>query len=157
TWMANGPDRIGRVYKKALYRGYTDDSFTTPLPVDPSLGTMGPLMHAVVGDHVVVVFKNNTAYPRSVHFHGLEYTKENEGAGYGSGAHNPGDAVPPGETVVYHLDVPERAGPGPNDGSSVLWMYHSHVDEPVDVNSGLMGAVVVTAAGHAREDGSPDD
>lgn len=156
TWMQNGPQRIGRVYKKALYRGYTDDTFTTPLPVDPSLGTLGPTLHAVVGDHVMIVFKNNTAYPRSIHVHGLAYTKENEGAGYGS-SHTPGDAVPSGETFTYHLDVPDRAGPGPNDGSSVLWMYHSHVDEPVDVNSGLMGAIVVTGEGKAREDGTPAD
>src|SRR4029078_2902834 len=42
-------------------------------------------------------------------------------------------------------DVPERAGPGPMDGSSVLWMYHSHTDEDTDTNAGLIGPTVTTA------------
>ncbi len=29
VFVQNGPDRIGRVYTKALYREYTDDTFTT--------------------------------------------------------------------------------------------------------------------------------
>jgi manganese oxidase len=53
--------------------------------------------------------------------------------------------------------VPARAGPGPMDGSSVLWMYHSHVDEVRDINSGLLGPLIVTARGMARPDGSPKD
>jgi len=36
-------------------------------------------------------------------------------------------------------------------------MYHSHVDEPVDTNAGLMGPIIVTREGMAEEDGSPKD
>jgi hephaestin len=43
------------------------------------------------------------------------------------------------------------------DPSSVMWMYHSHVDEPGDTNAGLMGPIIVTARGKARPDGSPLD
>jgi len=43
------------------------------------------------------------------------------------------------------------------DPSSVMWMYHSHVDEPGDTNAGLMGPIIVTALGKARPDGSPAD
>jgi hephaestin len=159
VFVKNGPDRIGKVYKKAVFRGYTDSTFTTQTPPDPRwehLGTLGPVIRAVVGEHIDVVFKNNTEFPRSVHVHGLEYDKNSEGAPYG-GDPGPDDIVAPGATVTYHFNVPDRSGPGPNDGTSVFWMYHSHVDEPVDVNSGLMGAIIVTANGHAREDGSPDD
>jgi FtsP/CotA-like multicopper oxidase with cupredoxin domain len=53
--------------------------------------------------------------------------------------------------------VPARAGPGPMDGSSVLWMYHSHVDEVRDINTGLFGPMIITARGKARPDGSPND
>jgi hephaestin len=53
--------------------------------------------------------------------------------------------------------VPERAGPGPMDPSSVMWMYHSHVDEVADTYAGLMGPIVVTRRGMARPDGSPRD
>jgi len=53
--------------------------------------------------------------------------------------------------------VPERAGPGPMEGSSTMWMYHSHVDEAADTNAGLMGPMIVTRCGQARPDGSPID
>jgi FtsP/CotA-like multicopper oxidase with cupredoxin domain len=53
--------------------------------------------------------------------------------------------------------VPERAGPGPGDGSSVMWMYHSHVDEVADTYAGLMGPIEITRRGMARPDGSPKD
>jgi len=53
--------------------------------------------------------------------------------------------------------VPERAGPGPMDGSSVMWMYHSHVDEVRDINTGLFGPIIITARSKARPDGSPND
>jgi hephaestin len=63
----------------------------------------------------------------------------------------------PGATIAYTWPVPERAGPGPADGSSVVWPYHSHVDEPRDVNSGLAGAIIVTEADRMRSDGRPVD
>jgi manganese oxidase len=53
--------------------------------------------------------------------------------------------------------VPERAGPGPAEGSSVMWMYHSHGNEVADTNAGLVGPMVVTRQGMARADGSPVD
>jgi hephaestin len=43
------------------------------------------------------------------------------------------------------------------DGSSVLWMYHSHVNESADINAGLIGPMIVTARGKAKADGSPKD
>jgi hephaestin len=53
--------------------------------------------------------------------------------------------------------VPERAGPGPHDGSSVMWMYHSHSDEVGDTYAGLVGPMVITSAAQARPDGTPKD
>lgn len=44
----------------------------------------------------------------------------------------------------YVWKVPERSGPGPSDPSSIVWLYHSHVDEIRDTNSGLVGAIVVS-------------
>jgi FtsP/CotA-like multicopper oxidase with cupredoxin domain len=41
--------------------------------------------------------------------------------------------------------------------SSVIWWYHPHLDEPIETNAGLMGAIIVTARGKARPDGSPND
>jgi FtsP/CotA-like multicopper oxidase with cupredoxin domain len=163
VFMQNGPDRIGSVYRKAVYREYTDSTFTKLKArgtADQHLGILGPVIRAEVGDTIRFVFKNNTRFPTSVHPHGVFYNKDAEGAPYadGTGAAAKGDdSVAPGTTYTYTWNVPERAGPGPMDGSSTLWMYHSHVDEPGDTNAGLVGPIVVTKKGMAKADGSPID
>jgi len=160
VFVQNGPDRIGKVYIKALFREYTDATFTKRAPENPAwshLGTLGPVIRATVGDRVDVVFKNNTTFPRSVHAHGLQYDKSSEGAPYHDDADHSDDVIEPGATFTYHYNVPERAGPGPGDGSSIMWMYHSHVDEPRDINSGLVGPIIITARDHTLADGTPDD
>lgn len=154
---------IGRVYKKALFREYTDSTFTTlkPRPEEwAHLGFLGPLLRAEVGDTIVVVFRNHASRPYSVHPHGVFYRKDSEGTPYSDetgDVDKRDDAVPPGGTHTYLWPVPERAGPGPNDPSSVLWMYHSHVREDEDINSGLMGPMIVTAAGKSGPEGRPVD
>jgi hephaestin len=88
------------------------------------------------------------------------YDKASEGVPYNDGTNGrdkADDGVPPGATHTYVWPVPERAGPGPMDGSSVMLMYHSHVDEVRDINTGLFGPIIVTARGKARPDGSPND
>ena len=161
VFVAAGPDRIGSAYGKSLYREYTDESFTTLEPRPPAwehLGFLGPVIHAVVGDRVRIVFKNNLDRPASVHMHGLKYDKGSEGAPYDDGStpqQKDDDAVPPGAVHTYEYSVPDRAGPGPMDGSSVMWMYHSHTDEVGDTYAGLVGPVIVTARGQARADGTP--
>lgn len=163
VFVQNGPDRIGSTYIKALYREYTNASFTTLKPVAPEwkhLGLMGPAIHAEVGDTIVVVFKNNASFPFSMHPHGVFYQKDSEGAPYSdgtSGNKKNDDAVPPGGTHTYTWLVPERAGPGPMDPSSVLWAYHSHTDEVADTNAGLIGPIIITRKGMAKPDGSPND
>ncbi len=163
VFVANGPDRIGRVYLKSIYREYTDESFKElePRPDEwEHLGMLGPVIQAEVGDTIEVVFRNNTPFPASMHPHGVLYDKDSEGAPYADGtseADKADDAVPEGGTHTYHWKVPERAGPGPHDPSSVMWMYHSHSDEIGDVYAGLMGPIIVTRKGMARADGSPSD
>jgi len=127
---------------------------------DAYLGLIGPIIHAEVGDTIVVVFKNNARFALSVHPHGVFYRKDDEGAPYQdgtSGFDKSDDAVPQGHTFTYTWQVPERAGPGPADPSSVMWMYHSHTDEVHDVNTGPIGAIVVTRRGMANPDGTPKD
>jgi FtsP/CotA-like multicopper oxidase with cupredoxin domain len=163
VFTAAGPNRIGSTYRKSLYQEYTDGTFTTAAPRTAEwqhLGFLGPVIHAAVGDTVRIVFRNNLDRAASVHMHGLRYRKASEGAPYNDGttpAQRADDAVPPGATYSYSYTVPERAGPGPMDSSSVMWMYHSHVDEVGDTNSGLIGPVIVTARDMARADGTPKD
>jgi manganese oxidase len=161
VFVRQGEHRIDKTYRKALYREYTNERFTELEPRPPEqeyLGTLGPILRAEVGDTIKVVFKNNTDFPASMHPHGLFYEKGSEGSPYQdgtSGDKKGDDVVEPGEERTYLWEVPERAGPGPHDPSSIMWMYHSHVDEPVDTNAGLMGPIIVTREGMANEDGSP--
>jgi manganese oxidase len=153
-------------YLKAVYREYTDDTFTT-LKQRPAawehLGILGPLIRAEVGDVVKVVFKNNTRLICSMHPHGLAYDKDSEGAYYSNGPGLPpdsskkGNAVQHGQVFTYTWPVPERAGPGPGDPSSILWMYHSHFNESRDMNSGLLGPIIVSRKGSTKPDGTPKD
>ena len=164
AFFGRGPSRpVSTVYHKVLYREYTDSTFHT-LKTRPArwehLGFLGPLIRAVVGDTIRVVFRNQADRPYSVHPHGVLYDKASEGAPYSdgtSGGDKADDGVPVGGTHVYLWPVPARAGPGPMDGSSVLWMYHSHVDDVRDINTGLFGPMIITARGKARADGSPVD
>ena len=140
---------------KVRYIEYTDATFTARKAQPAWLGVLGPVIRAEVGDTVVVHFWNRARAPYSVHPHGLRYTKDHEGAVYtpaGAGAR-----VPPSQRFTYTWEADEGSGPGPADPSSVVWWYHSHVDEPRDVNRGLLGPIIVTARGRARPDASPAD
>jgi FtsP/CotA-like multicopper oxidase with cupredoxin domain len=163
VWLKRGAEGVPPVFRKATYREYTDGTFTTLKPRPPEwahLGILGPVIRAEVGDHIVVTLKNNTIVPLSLHPHGVFYTKASEGSRYPDGTTGPDladDAVAPGQTYTYHWEVPERAGPGPGDPSSVVWLYHSHVDSMRDTAAGLAGVIIVTRQGSARPDGSPTD
>jgi FtsP/CotA-like multicopper oxidase with cupredoxin domain len=161
-YTRRGHGYIGSVYRKAIYREYTDATFRHLMPRPPRqqyLGLVGPIIHAEVGDTIKIVFRNHGTHPYSIHPHGVLYMAAMEGAPHGRmpmhGAD--GNSVAPGKTFTYLWQVPERAGPGPNDPSSIVWPYHSHVDERRDDNSGLIGAIIVTRHGSARPDGTPSD
>lgn len=163
TYIDQGPGRIGSRYEKCLYRGYSDPSFSHLIQRPPDeryLGFLGPVIRAEVGDTIKVVFRNECPFLTSVHPHGVFYTKGNEGAPYNDGTNSSDktdDAVPTGGTQTYTWEVPERAGPGPGEGSSVMWMYHGHTDEVSDTYVGLVGPMEITRRGEARDDGGPDD
>ncbi len=155
-----GPHRIGTKYLKACFREYMDDTFQKlkeRKPEDYYLGIVGPVLHAEVGDTIHVLMKNKATHPYSMHPHGVAYEKSSEGTAYGGVPWEETGVVAPGKTHLYTWEVPERAGPRPNDPSSVVWLYHSHVNEPKDVNAGLIGALVITRRGMARADGTPKD
>jgi FtsP/CotA-like multicopper oxidase with cupredoxin domain len=163
VYTQRGKHRIGKVYKKVIYREYTDGTFTTRKPRAASwkhAGILGPILRAEVGDTIKVVFKNKASRPYSMHPHGVLYNKDSEGVAYNDGTSRRsriGGAVPPGQTYTYTWEVPERAGPGANDPSSLVWLYHSHVEEQRDVDAGLVGAIIVTGRGMSKPDGTPRD
>ncbi|KAK3576332.1 hypothetical protein CHS0354_039739 [Potamilus streckersoni] len=138
---------IGSKYKKAVYREYTDSTFSTQKvrgSEEEHLGLIGPVIRAEVGDKIKVVFKNKATRPYSIHPHGVLYTKDNEGVGYqdNSTSHSD-DSVAPGSTYTYTWDVPNRAGPTTTAGNSVVWPYYSHIEPVKDTNTGLFGPIVI--------------
>lgn len=153
-------------YSKARFVRYTDATFTK-LWVHPTsdeaarwrhLALLGPVFRAEVGDMIRIWLRNNAPTSFSLHPHGVLYAKGSEGAPYVDGTSDRrevGDnSVQPGETWPYTWFVPESSGPGPGDVSSIPWLYHGHVHESGDENSGLVGVLLVTGKGKARVPGS---
>jgi FtsP/CotA-like multicopper oxidase with cupredoxin domain len=135
-----GPNHIGHVYRKALYREYTDATFGTRKPraaQDEYLGLLGPTLRAEVGDTIKVVFKNNASHPYSIrmpddslrprHPAANGTTLDAEGLVINNG--EPEDMVRPGAMINYEWGVPDGAGAPPGDPSSTVWVYSSQVGE----------------------------
>ena len=159
-WTEKTKGRIGRVYRKAMFRDYTDETYSAEKKRPKEwehLGLLGPFIRAEVGDTIVVHFRNNATQPYSIHPHGVSYERDSEGTPYPDTSMDASGLVPPGGQHTFVWNVPERAGPGDDDGSSVVWLYHSHNWEPRDVQAGLIGPMVITRRGMARPDGSPKD
>ncbi|XP_068136842.1 ceruloplasmin [Hyperolius riggenbachi] len=149
-FLQGGPNRIGRVYKKAVYMQYTDGSYTTEIEKPAWLGLLGPIIRAEVGDVVIIHFKNFASRPYSLHPHGVHYSKENEGALYPdktSGALKKDDAIKPGEKYTYKWSVVADHGPLKMDEDCILRVYHSHLDGPRDVYSGVVGPMIICKEG----------
>jgi len=154
------PASVGSRFLKLRFHRFVDASFSEPWPADPSLGLLGFLAHAEVGDRIAFTLRNRAHVPVSAHPHGVMYTKANEGLPSPGQAPDEveDDAIAPGGEFAYVWDAAERSGPAAGDGvSSLGWLVHSHVDEAADVAAGLVGFVAVTRRGWARPDGSPAD
>uniref|UniRef100_A0A8C2M193 Ceruloplasmin n=1 Tax=Cricetulus griseus TaxID=10029 RepID=A0A8C2M193_CRIGR len=144
-YLQNGPDRIGRAYKKALYVLYTDDTFRKTIDKPVWLGFLGPIIKAEAGDKVYVHLKNFASRPYTFHSHGVTYYKENEGAVYPDNTtdfQKADDKVLPGEKYLYVLHASEQS-PVDGDSNCVTRIYHSHVDAPKDIASGLIGPLIL--------------
>ncbi|MEX0887681.1 MAG: multicopper oxidase domain-containing protein [Phycisphaeraceae bacterium] len=144
------------VYDKTLYVQYTDETFTERSPKPEHLGLIGPIIRGVVGDTIKIHFQNNASRPYSIHPVGTHYDKASEGAAY-AGMDPPGAAVPPGERYTYTLELTPETGPGPNDPSSIVRLYRSHVQPVEDVYRGLVGPILITRPEAANDDATPND
>jgi len=160
-----GPSHIGHIYRKAIYREYTDGTFATRKPraqQDDYLGLVGPILRAEVGDTIEVVFKNNASRPYGIRTPDVFRLRNASGAGNVPDATGnitdqaPEDSVAPGATFTYEWDVSRLAGPE-DDASSTVWVYSSHASEYRDVAAGLVGPIIVTRRGQANPDGTPKD
>lgn len=79
AFLEKGSQRIGRFYKKAMFRQYTDRTYSQQIPGPPWLGFLGPILRAEVDDVIIVHLKNFASRNYSIHPHGVFYEKESEG------------------------------------------------------------------------------
>ncbi|KAG9278253.1 hephaestin-like protein 1 [Astyanax mexicanus] len=150
VFLEHNEKRIGSKYKKAVYRQYTDERFTTEIPKPEWLGFLGPVIRAEVGDDIEVHMKNFASRPYSIHPHGVFYEKDSEGALYPdgtSGQNKSDDAVAPGQSYTYKWKVKEEFAPMESDSTCLTWIYHSHVDAPKDIAAGLVGVLLTCKKG----------
>ncbi len=90
--------------------------------------TPGPLIEAVVGDHVRIYVTNKLPEPTTVHWHGVLVPNGMDGV---SGLTQ--DPIPPGKTFKYEFTFTK---PG-------TFMYHPHFDEMTQIAFGMVGMIVV--------------
>nr|XP_020639957.1 hephaestin [Pogona vitticeps] len=143
-------NRIGSVYKKTVYKQYSDSTYATEVSKPDWLGFLGPVLRAEVGDTILVHLRNFARRPFSVHPHGVFYRKDSEGSFYpdvSSQDLKKDDAVPPGGNHTYTWTIPEDHGPTVDDPACLTWIYHSHVNAPKDIASGLIGPLLVCKEG----------
>lgn len=65
-FVSTSNSTLGSKYRKALFRGYTDGSFSTRLPAPELHGILGPVLRAEVGDKLVVHFINRLPFEASL-------------------------------------------------------------------------------------------
>jgi FtsP/CotA-like multicopper oxidase with cupredoxin domain len=156
-----GANTFGTKWLKALYRGYTNESFSQYSEQPPWQGTQGPTLRGEVGDMIEIMFINKmTNNYATMHSMGLDYTKYSEGADYPNST-TPGtsnqlpqtDAVSPIQAgiapsgcVAYKWLVSDSAGPNADEPSRTH-SYHSYVSLAQDSNAGLIGPTIVYASG----------
>uniref|UniRef100_A0A669P598 ferroxidase n=1 Tax=Phasianus colchicus TaxID=9054 RepID=A0A669P598_PHACC len=154
VYATRGANRIGRVYKKAMFRQYTDDTYSQEIPKAAWLGFLGPVLKAEEEDVFIVHLKNFASRPYSVHPHGVFYDKDSEGALYPDGTGGKSkedDFVVPGGNYTYTWPVRKSYSPALADSNCLTWIYHSHIDTPRDIASGLIGPLLVCKKGTADE------
>jgi FtsP/CotA-like multicopper oxidase with cupredoxin domain len=134
-----------------VYKRFTA-GWERELPNNPSIsgdndGIPGPLIHARVGDRIVVHFKNLDVIgqrPHSMHFHGVHYGVGSDGA-FVPGFSGRGANVQPGESFTYHLVA--------GSDSVGVWPYHDHSPSMMEsIAGGLYGALSISG----RRERAPD-
>jgi FtsP/CotA-like multicopper oxidase with cupredoxin domain len=134
-------------FQTVVYRQYTPN-WGRQLANEPGdEGIQGPVIHAQVGQTILVHFENlDTAFnrPHSMHFHGVHYSPGSDGA-YIPGFSGPGANVLPGKSFTYKL----MAGPD----SVGVWPYHDHSPSMDDsIAGGMYGALSILAPGERPPD-----
>jgi FtsP/CotA-like multicopper oxidase with cupredoxin domain len=99
----------------------------------------GPTLFLERGRPARITIVNRLKVPTAVHWHGLEIDSYPDGVAGWSGM--PGKILPaiqPADSFIAEY-TPPRAG---------TFIYHSHMNELMQTNSGMYGAMIVTDSAH---------
>nr|XP_055033767.1 coagulation factor VIII [Misgurnus anguillicaudatus] len=158
--MKRGPKKYFPAYKKVIFRAYEDKDFKNPIKrgeMDEHLGILGPVLKAEINDFLTVVFKNKATRSYSFHLHGVyDKTQGSFGPGISPGGFKagevPGDPVPPGQQRVYSWRISKRQGPSASEFDCKAGAYYSNVNMEKDINSGLIGPMLICRPGTLHPD-----
>jgi FtsP/CotA-like multicopper oxidase with cupredoxin domain len=108
-------------------------------PSKDSVALPGPTLFLERGRPVRITVVNRLNVPTSVHWHGMEIESYPDGvAGWSGMSGRLAPAIQPADSFIAEF-TPPRAG---------TFIYHSHVDELMQTNSGMYGALIVTDSAH---------
>lgn len=96
----------------------------------------GPVIEGQVGDVLEIRLTNRLREPTNIHWHGLRVPAAMDGTEMVQ------HSVAPGETFVYRFRLPD---------AGTFW-YHPHVNETVQLEMGLYGALIVRGPDEPRLD-----
>jgi FtsP/CotA-like multicopper oxidase with cupredoxin domain len=133
------PDAGGRVVRVALEARDCELALTAGRTVAAwgyNGQVPGPVIEAHVGDVLEITFRNHLSEPTNIHWHGLRVPSAMDGT---ESVQSP---VMPGETFVYRFRLPD---------AGTFW-YHPHLNETVQLEKGLYGALIVRGPGEPVAD-----
>jgi FtsP/CotA-like multicopper oxidase with cupredoxin domain len=137
--------QVLRLLVQSSPRGYNRTraiGFVLQQGVDPKRDSVmlpGPTLILEKGRPARITIVNRLSVATSVHWHGMEIESYPDGVAGWSGM--PGRIAPviqPADSFVAEF-TPPRAG---------TFIYHSHVNEMMQTNSGMSGALIVTDSAH---------
>jgi FtsP/CotA-like multicopper oxidase with cupredoxin domain len=129
------------VYRQDPGFGFVLQQGETP-PAPDSIRIPGSPIVVTRGEPLHILVVNRLMEPTAVHWHGIELTSYYDGVPGMSG--EPGHVVPaiaPGDSFVAAY-TPPRAG---------TFIYHTHIDDVRQMESGLYGALIVLPPGQAYD------
>jgi FtsP/CotA-like multicopper oxidase with cupredoxin domain len=139
------PPQLLRLLVQTSPRGYNHNpaiGFVLQQGGEPKRDSVmlpGPTLILEKGRPARITVVNRLSKPTSVHWHGMEIESFPDGVAGWSGV--PGRIAPviqPADSFVAEF-TPPRAG---------TFIYHSHVNEMSQTNSGMYGALIVTDSAH---------
>ncbi len=144
-------DDSQRIFPTIVYRRYTK-GWRRPVRNSPRANVdhdaiPGPLIRAQVGDRILVHFKNkDTLFRRghSMHFHGVKYRPDSDGA-FLPGFSGPDGDVRPGRSWTYRLRAVRR--------SVGVWPYHDHA---TSMHESIVGGMYGMLSIRGKKERLPD-